>query len=93
MLWRNMSSRRADHEKAAIEHVDDAVRTYGSDEESKSTWQTLKSNPKIIALCFFANVGPLMYGFDNLATSLCLSMPAFEYAPAPNHLTISTNSL
>ncbi|OJI97294.1 hypothetical protein ASPVEDRAFT_122650 [Aspergillus versicolor CBS 583.65] len=70
-------SPRTDHEKATIEHVD-AVRTYGSDEESKSTWQTLKSNPKIIALCFFANVGPLMYGFDNLATSLCLSMPAFE---------------
>lgn len=87
-------SPRKDHEKATVEHLDDAVRTYGSDEESKSAWQTLKSNPKIIALCFFANVGPLMYGFDNLATSLCLSMPAFEYATTTlNHLTILTNSL
>lgn len=49
-------SPRTDHGKATIEHLD-AVRTYGS-EESKSAWQTLKSNPKIIALCFFASVIP-----------------------------------
>lgn len=67
--------------KAEIEHIDRIylAQTEAEEEHNASTWQTIKANPKIIALCFFANTGPLMYGFDNLATSLCLSMPAFEY--------------
>lgn len=68
-------------EKAEAQHIDRVylAQSEAEEEHNASTWQTLKANPKIIALCFFANIGPLMYGFDNLATSLCLSMPAFEY--------------
>ena len=40
--------------------------------------KTLLSHPKIIALCLFANLGALMYGFDNLALSLCLSTVPFQ---------------
>ncbi|QKX60354.1 uncharacterized protein TRUGW13939_07499 [Talaromyces rugulosus] len=59
-------------EKAEIRHIDRVylVQTEAEEEHNASTWKTLKSNPKIIALCLFANIGPLMYGFDNLATSL-----------------------
>lgn len=74
---------RVETGKAEIEHIDRVylAQTEAEEEHNASTWQTIKANPKIIALCFFANIGPLMYGFDNLATSLCLSMPAFEYVP------------
>ncbi|OJJ95047.1 hypothetical protein ASPACDRAFT_1860426 [Aspergillus aculeatus ATCC 16872] len=43
-----------------------------------STWTALRQNPLIILFCLYANVGALMYGFDNLILSLSLSMPAFE---------------
>lgn len=42
-----------------------------------STWKAIVGNPKIVALCLFANIGGLMYGFDNMVLSLSLSMPAF----------------
>ena len=40
--------------------------------------KTLMSNPKIIGLALFANLGAIMYGYDNLALSLCLSMYPFQ---------------
>lgn len=74
-------SQQSNEIKPDVEYVDRVVaaQTYVEEEHSASAWQSLKDNPKIVALCFFATVGPLMYGFDNLATSLCLSMPAFQY--------------
>jgi hypothetical protein len=47
-------------------------------EHEGSTWQAIRANPKIILFCLFGNIGALMYGFDNLALSIALSMPAFE---------------
>lgn len=41
-------------------------------------YKVLLRNPKIIACCLFANIGGLMYGFDHLALSLCLSMEPFQ---------------
>ncbi|KAJ9606139.1 hypothetical protein H2200_009100 [Cladophialophora chaetospira] len=40
--------------------------------------KTLVTNPKIIGLALFANLGAIMYGYDNLALSLCLSMFPFQ---------------
>jgi SP family general alpha glucoside:H+ symporter-like MFS transporter len=40
--------------------------------------RTLMANPKIIGLALFANLGAIMYGYDNLALSLCLSMYPFQ---------------
>ena len=40
--------------------------------------KTLIANPKIIGLALFANLGAIMYGYDNLALSLCLSMYPFQ---------------
>lgn len=66
--------------KAEIYHIDRILLAQkAEDEEHKaSIIDTLAKNHKILILCAFANIGPLMYGFDNLATSLCLSMPAFQ---------------
>lgn len=43
-----------------------------------SIWETLKENPAVILCCIYANFGALMYGYDNLALSLCLSMVPFQ---------------
>ncbi|KAL2851258.1 general substrate transporter [Aspergillus pseudodeflectus] len=42
-----------------------------------SITKTLLANPMIILLSTFANVGALMYGYDTMSLSLCLSMPPF----------------
>jgi SP family general alpha glucoside:H+ symporter-like MFS transporter len=45
-----------------------------------SPWKAILANPKIVALCLYANLGALMYGFDNLVLSLALTLPPFSYA-------------
>lgn len=45
---------------------------------TKTIWETLKENPAVILCCIYANFGALMYGYDNLALSLCLSMVPFQ---------------
>jgi hypothetical protein len=44
-----------------------------------SPWKAILANPKIVALCLYANLGALMYGFDNLVLSLALTLPPFSY--------------
>jgi SP family general alpha glucoside:H+ symporter-like MFS transporter len=55
--------------------VDEAM---AESQPKTSTLKVILGNPKIVALCLFANIGGLMYGFDNLVLSLSLSMPAFQ---------------
>lgn len=59
----------ADHQNAAVEHDDNDV--------APGILQVLWRHPMIIFCCLYANVGSLMYGFDNLSLSLCLSMAPF----------------
>lgn len=40
-------------------------------------WETIRNHPNIIFCCIFANLGALMYGFDNISLSLCLTMGPF----------------
>ncbi|KAJ5553963.1 maltose permease Mal61 [Penicillium frequentans] len=54
------------------------ANNYGREQPHVSTAKVLATNPRIIALSIFANVGALMYGFDTMSLSLCLSMTAFE---------------
>lgn len=56
-------------------HIEHVAR---SRELDLSIWETLKENPMVIICCLFANCGALMYGYDNLALSLCLSMVPFQ---------------
>ncbi|KAJ2898975.1 hypothetical protein MKZ38_003544 [Zalerion maritima] len=39
--------------------------------------RTIVKHPVIVLVSLYANLGALMYGFDNLSLSLCLSMGAF----------------
>jgi hypothetical protein len=57
-------------------HIENAAKA--EPPQLSSAWKELVANPKIIGLSLFANLGALMYGFDNMALSLCLSMEAFE---------------
>ncbi|KPI39381.1 General alpha-glucoside permease [Cyphellophora attinorum] len=41
-------------------------------------WQCLKANPKIVLWTLYANIGSTMVGYENLALSVCLAMPAFQ---------------
>ena len=63
-----------------LETVEPDLKTnnYGREQPHVSTAKVLATNPRIIALSIFANVGALMYGFDTMSLSLCLSMTAFE---------------
>ena len=74
---------RTEEEKNRVQYVEhkppSTLNNASVNGSSKgNAWATLKKNPKIVACCIFANLGALMYGFDNLALSICLSMPAFE---------------
>jgi MFS transporter, SP family, general alpha glucoside:H+ symporter len=62
-------------------HVEVSDHAHASPDPSMaeaSVVRTLLDNPKIVALSLFANLGAVMYGFDNLALSLCLSMVPFQ---------------
>ncbi|KAF5672021.1 maltose permease [Fusarium heterosporum] len=48
------------------------------EQDSETTWECLKTNPKIVLWTLWANIGPLMVGYENLAMSVCLAMPAFQ---------------
>ncbi|KAJ5359093.1 uncharacterized protein N7496_011506 [Penicillium cataractarum] len=48
-----------------------------SAEPPMSITKTLLANPMILSLSMFANVGALMYGYENMSLSLCLSMTSF----------------
>ena len=59
-------------------HIEDA-REAERVEREETVGNAVVSNPKIILLCVFANLGPFVYGFDSIAFSLCLSMTPFQY--------------
>lgn len=54
-----------------------AADNHENDDASPGILQTIWRHPMILACCLYANVGSLMYGFDNLSLSLCLSMSPF----------------
>jgi MFS transporter, SP family, general alpha glucoside:H+ symporter len=58
---------------AAHEEVAEVER-----KEELTPWQCLKANPKIVLWTLYANIGSTMVGYENLALSVCLAMPAFQ---------------
>lgn len=57
-----------------VESVDES--TVSQDEQT--IWQALKQNPWIVVLTFYANLGAMMIGYDNLSLGFCLAMPSFQ---------------
>lgn len=47
------------------------------DGDDRSIWQLLKDNPRIIAYSICANTGSLLFGYDGLALSTIIALPAF----------------
>ncbi|KAF5689290.1 maltose permease [Fusarium circinatum] len=47
-------------------------------DRQKSAWQCILENPKIAAWTLYANIGSALVGYENLALSVCLAMPAFQ---------------
>jgi hypothetical protein len=46
-------------------------------EHQEGLWTIIKRKPLILLIIAYANIGSFMYGFDNLALSIALSMPSF----------------
>ncbi|KAM0134451.1 hypothetical protein ACHAO1_005663 [Botrytis cinerea] len=69
-----------DDVKLSAQHLErvETVHTTQPDVSDLSIWQTIKQNPFIVLCCIYANMGALMYGFDNIALSLCLNMVPFQ---------------
>jgi len=69
------------HKGGQTEYVEDVghaqLSAVDAQEEYGSMWKELIANPKIVACAMFANIGAIMYGYDSLSTSLCLSMEPF----------------
>lgn len=42
-----------------------------------SIWETIRDHPIIIVCLVYANLGALIYGFDDVSLSLCLIMSPF----------------
>lgn len=61
-----------DTQRVEAEHHD-----ANNEDASPGILQVLWRHPVIWVCCLYANVGSLMYGFDNLSLSLCLSMAPF----------------
>lgn len=69
-------------EKAIIaheEHAQDMELAEKAEqlEHQEGIWSIIKRNPFILLIIAYANLGSFMYGFDNLALSVALSMPSF----------------
>lgn len=83
-----------DDVKLSAQHLErvETVHTTQPDVSDLSIWQTIKQNPFIVLCCIYANMGALMYGFDNIALSLCLNMVPFQLVysefPLAQELTI-----
>ncbi len=72
-----MATPRADVKETQPEHLEFSGRDR-ADMDEVGVVKTLLDNPRIVGLALFANLGAIMYGFDNLALSLCLSMVPFQ---------------
>ena len=64
-------------EHYTVEQVNQA-RTAEQHEHEQSIWQVVKADPMVLLLAAFANIGALMYGYDNLSLSLCLTFEPFQ---------------
>ncbi|USP78037.1 MFS general substrate transporter [Curvularia clavata] len=62
--------------KGGTEHIDRVLPRPAEDE--LSAWQCIRKNPKICLWIAWANIGSIMVGYENLALSVCLAMPAFQ---------------
>ncbi|KAF7879840.1 uncharacterized protein EAF02_008010 [Botrytis sinoallii] len=69
-----------DNVKLSAQHLErvETIDTTQPDVSDLSIWQTIKQNPFIVLCCIYANMGALMYGFDNIALSLCLNVVPFQ---------------
>ncbi|TEA20933.1 General alpha-glucoside permease [Colletotrichum sidae] len=78
-----MESPREDHDahkdimvdKVNVSHNEDVLREA---DRHMSPMQCLRENPKILLWTLYANLGTTLVGFENLALSVCLAMPAFQ---------------
>lgn len=69
-------------EKSEAQHAEHAEELQLAEEAEKvehqeSIWTIVKRNPLLLLIVAYANLGSFMYGFDNLALSIALSMPSF----------------
>ncbi|KAK3899137.1 alpha-glucosides permease MPH2 [Staphylotrichum tortipilum] len=64
----------SDDVKATAKH--DKTAAVGADQISP--WQCMTRNPKIVLWTLYANIGTALVGYENLALSVCLAMPAFQ---------------
>ncbi|OLN96737.1 Alpha-glucosides permease MPH2 [Colletotrichum chlorophyti] len=61
--------------KIDVQHNEEALR---ETDRQISPLQCLRQNPKIALWTIYANIGSTLVGFENLALSVCLAMPAFQ---------------
>ena len=71
-------------EKSAAEHAEHVQELQLAEaaevkEHQDTIWTIIKRNPLILLIVAYANLGSFMFGFDNLALSIALSMPSFGY--------------
>ncbi|KAL3470884.1 general substrate transporter [Aspergillus californicus] len=49
-----------------------------------SPWECASKNPKAVLWTLYANIGSALVGYENLALSVCLALPAFQIQFADN---------
>ncbi|KAF3351014.1 hypothetical protein VdG2_00521 [Verticillium dahliae VDG2] len=62
-------------DKANVSHAEVSVL---SAKQRMSPWDCMQQNPEIALLTLYANIGSAMVGYENVALSVCLAMPAFQ---------------
>ncbi|KAL2833687.1 hypothetical protein BDW59DRAFT_63814 [Aspergillus cavernicola] len=67
-------------EKAEIAHIENAV----IDIHYMSPWECVLKNPKAVLWTIYVNLGSALVGYENLALSVCLALPAFQIKFASN---------
>ena len=74
VLREKLDSEHAEHveELALAEEAETA-------EHQETIWTIIKRSPVLLLIVAYANLGSFMFGFDNLALSIALSMPSFGY--------------
>ncbi|PKS06016.1 hypothetical protein jhhlp_007850 [Lomentospora prolificans] len=76
---------KEDKDRTSLRHVDTVATAEGKGEvaiaevDSISPWQCILQNPKIVFWTLYANIGSIIVGYENLALSVCLAMPAFQH--------------
>lgn len=90
----SLEGNKHEFDSTHVEEVNGDENVAHGEKGERNSFQGLKDHPKVLLFCLFANLGALMYGFDNLALSVCLSMPAFQQVIASKRTDRpSTNDL